>query len=381
MAIPVAVLLYGRTGIVTIPDVRVYEGEEHIADRTITRYPVESGSELVDHAIREPMQLVLRGFVSSSRGSGKSPEQFPGAVPGAAAPGPILNTGGAVSGELLPRSVWGQFLELLDGQDTVTITTNLGRYQNMALERVQTQLNATTGENLVFEARFREVQYASALAGLDEQVMAEDGVAADRGATQEGGQVAATAVSTAQPGSVSDFALGFTEGLSAEDRLTPIAAELLRECYEGGEIPLIANRLSIPNKSSNDTRFSVQLEGFDVRIRLRWVPGPPIGYWTISLDVGSRKLLSERTMIACERIMGPGNSSGLSGDFYAIRVRSAAAGTTVDQTTALISGDERVLPRFAWGLTAAGRGDYELYYVPDAETAGLGLAALLGGRS
>ena len=66
MALPVNAYLIGRTHVIALPNIRLYDEEEHLITRSVTRYPIEDGSNLIDHAIREPAEVTLRGFVAAS---------------------------------------------------------------------------------------------------------------------------------------------------------------------------------------------------------------------------------------------------------------------------------------------------------------------------
>ena len=373
MALPVNVLVISRTGtsIVEIPGVHVYDNERHRATRTVTQYPVESGAEIVDHAIRQPMEVTLRGFVSSSPvGQGRQ-----GAIPDPNTDPLDQARQQRLANRLLPRRAFGNLLRFLDNSEVVSITTNLGRYQNMVLESVETDQNADTGENLAFEARFRELQYASELTGLSEvTISATTGPAAARAPTQRGGYGAADPVSVPSPGSPIDLTL--SSPTVSGNQLTPSGLDQLRECYVDGDLPSVIYTIDIKRKSFNDTEFTVNLEGVDVEIRLRWNQVPPVPYWTFSMDVGSRRIVRNWVINPCTPLLNPGNGSGLSGNFYVVKLRDIAGGTRGNVPESVFEDAVNVLPRFAWGRTPSGLGEYGLFYVPRAGYTLIGSEAL-----
>lgn len=365
MALPVDVLFIGSTGILEVPNIHLFENERHVASRTVTQYPVESGAEIVDHAIRMPMEVTLRAFVSSTPlSAGRLPTDIDPQFARAGGPGRY--------NRLLPRTVWRELLTFLDQNEVVTVTTNLGRYTNMVVERAETEQNAGTGENLVAEIRFRELQYAAQLTGLGDGL---ENNALDRGETKNATQADVQEVvtggeeETEQSRDLSD-ALG--------EQITPFALEQLRECAaanprEGDfSLPMRIIRIGLANKSSNDARSTLTLEGRDYTIRVRYIPNGPIPYWTFQLDVGSRRVQNSRLINICTPILNPGNSSGLSGNFYVVKSRALPAidspsgpfrDRTLRETRRMIL-EADVVPRFGWGRSPTGRGWYDLYYVP-----------------
>ena len=203
-----------------------------------------------------------------------------------------------------------------------------------------------------FTTRFRELQYASALVGLTEGIEATTGPAAQRG----DGLVA---------GYVDPVEHGTPEELTGD----------LRDYYEPGTVPRHRIMLRIPGAGTrSEIEFNARLEFNDVRFVLRWKNGPPQGYWTIAIDIGGRRIISERGITPQWRIMGEGNDSGLSGDFYAFKVREDTRGQRVPINPLAAEGEG--LYRYSAFGTVISNGEYELFYVPAARLSGLDTLAL-----
>ena len=125
--------------------------ETHTASSTITDHPVEKGANIADHVRRQPDSIVINGVISNTS------TMFPNNIPGVAAIKTIANVLSNVSIDTAQTSYLA-LKELLNGKELITIVTTLRTYENMLLEELTVDRNASNGNALVFTARAREVR-------------------------------------------------------------------------------------------------------------------------------------------------------------------------------------------------------------------------------
>ena len=144
--------------------------EDHRLPASVTDYPVESGKSLSDNYVREPVEIVLEGIVSSVRAG--------------------VKTGDAAV-------VWDR-LDQLRGTTLCTVATHIRSYPNMAIVEVQTKREKGI-RNLLFKLSFREVLLAvSETASLVSSIVSASGPAANRTSTVAGGRRVAPVVAAPQ---------------------------------------------------------------------------------------------------------------------------------------------------------------------------------------
>jgi len=117
---------------------------------TVTSSPIEDGSSVDDHAVRDPDELTMEGFVSDH------PVEFLGGV----LRGEVA--GGAV-GELLgatPRSVSAYALlrKAVDDKALLTVLTRFRTYDDMLATNLEVQQAQEVGEALRFQLTLRHVR-------------------------------------------------------------------------------------------------------------------------------------------------------------------------------------------------------------------------------
>ena len=133
-----AFAIYSGTRVVALSShVDGFYAENHRARAMKTSYPVESGAEITDHAVREPTRLKLEGWVSNL-------------MPAAAATiGTPLQERGAAA--------WLEILNTLEAREPLTVVTALAVYQNMLLVSAEAPVDRSTGLALRFTLELEEV--------------------------------------------------------------------------------------------------------------------------------------------------------------------------------------------------------------------------------
>ena len=137
MVVPVertSALLRGQYGIVEFHSgakgiSRHVVGEEHESQLKLSTHPLESGSEIGDHASRQPARVTLRGWVTSAS-----------------------------------ETAWIELIAMQDRKELLTVVTQLGVYRRMLITKAYANLNERTGLNMPFEARLEEMLFGDAVA-------------------------------------------------------------------------------------------------------------------------------------------------------------------------------------------------------------------------
>lgn len=141
--------------------------EEHLLEMATTENPIESGSTLTDHAVRRRERLTLTGWVA---------DLLPAA-------GNERATGAHRAAE-----AWARIATMFRERQPVTVHTELRTYQNMLITRATAPVDVGTGRSLRFELRLAELLFADTeLLRLAPDTVSEDGPAADRVSTVDGG--------------------------------------------------------------------------------------------------------------------------------------------------------------------------------------------------
>lgn len=113
-----------------------YLGEEHEIRVTVTRFPLESGAQLMDHAVHEPDLLKLSGWTS---------DLFP-------------SDPANISDADRPARAWAEIRRMADERTPLQVVTILGVYNSMVLTRATAPVGTRTGRGLLFTLEFSEVQ-------------------------------------------------------------------------------------------------------------------------------------------------------------------------------------------------------------------------------
>ena len=179
---PVLVYSAGRNTEIMELDVSVdgYTREQHTQEMEVSRYPVEEGALITDHAVRRPAKLKLQGWVT---------QQTRLAVTGSVAESDLALSSAR------PSLAWRSFLNLFDGQTLLHVGTLLRSYERMLPTKLEASLDQSTGVNLPFRVEMQEVLSPVSAAGRS-VVNAATGPAAQRPTPTERGQVATTSEGT-----------------------------------------------------------------------------------------------------------------------------------------------------------------------------------------
>ncbi len=124
--------------------------EIHSASADITEFPVEDGSLITDHINKRPDVVQIEGYVSNTPIKGFT--NFFGAAP----IGSLANLTIGVSNDLA-KTAYDKLLEIVEGNELITIVTTLRTYENMAIESFIVNRSASDGDVLHFTAVARQI--------------------------------------------------------------------------------------------------------------------------------------------------------------------------------------------------------------------------------
>lgn len=125
-------------------DAALTEGHKYSAQ--LTKYPVESGSQIADNVTKDPTVVTIEGIVSDTPlGNALQARQSAQSNPDA-------------TFEFLPSDEALAVLErIYDDEEPVTVETSLKRYENMVLIDLDIPVDGETGDALRFTATFEQV--------------------------------------------------------------------------------------------------------------------------------------------------------------------------------------------------------------------------------
>ena len=118
--------------------------EDYTFDSDVTDFPVESGSSIVDNIRPKPIVVRIEGIVSNTPiGNVAQARQ---------------NAGNGGNGATPPSDqAYDVLLKIRDAREPVTITTSLRTYENMALQSLSMPRATGRGDELRFNATFKQV--------------------------------------------------------------------------------------------------------------------------------------------------------------------------------------------------------------------------------
>lgn len=207
-------IVESRTSIVGLSvDVDGYPTEQHELRADITTYPIETGADLVDHAVDQPDKLVLTGWASSAIQLSFATE---------------LDTDVD-----LPRRIWYALDQMKRRRELVTVHTVLGTYDNMIIRKLSANIDVTTGQNLPFTAEFQEVLLREDLGSFADP-SSTSGPAVNRQALQRRGQQMPT---TALEQQLEDTLAEIEANEARDAELNARLEELQGQIEGGGETP------------------------------------------------------------------------------------------------------------------------------------------------
>jgi len=162
--------------------------ESHEFNNQVTQFPIENGSVISDHVIRQPHVLTIEGFVTNS------PVSLLG--------GALSSISGAVGTGTRTESAFDKLIQLQNGKynpvtklfdrKTFDVVTGLTVYTDMVMVSITFPRNGQTGEALNFSAKLQSIQVAKSEVSKVQNV--KSGVANQAQATAAtGSQTAAAA--------------------------------------------------------------------------------------------------------------------------------------------------------------------------------------------
>ncbi|MYD94840.1 MAG: hypothetical protein F4Y02_14370 [Chloroflexi bacterium] len=115
-----------------------YLSEDHEIAVDVTRFPVESGATLGDHAVKRPDRLRLVGWTS---------DLYP-------------SDAANISETDRPAQAWAEIRRLAAAREPLEVVTILGVYEDMLIVRATAPVSMQTARGLLFTVEFEEVQTA-----------------------------------------------------------------------------------------------------------------------------------------------------------------------------------------------------------------------------
>ncbi len=168
---PPLTIQYSAGGSVrSLIQVEVTRNETYTMASAATKHPVEDGSEISDHIIKNGRKLAIAGTVSdtpitlSQAALGDIAGVVGSAIKGAA--GTVATAGTiALGGRLLnatagkpSKTAFDIFNEIYEEQPLLTIVTGLTTWTNMVMESFSADRNPANANALVFSAEFSEIK-------------------------------------------------------------------------------------------------------------------------------------------------------------------------------------------------------------------------------
>jgi hypothetical protein len=182
--------------------------ESHEFNNQVTQFPVENGSTIADHVIRQPHVLTIEGFVTNS------PVSLLG--------GALSSISGAVGSGTRTESNFTKLIELQNGKynpttkrfdrKTFDVVTGLTVYTDMVMVSITFPRNGQTGDALNFNAKLQSIQVSKSEVSKVSNV--KSGVANQAQATAATGTQTAAAATLPQKSALLKIAtpiLGLSE--------------------------------------------------------------------------------------------------------------------------------------------------------------------------
>ena len=163
--------IIGRTRIELLGNViDGFLSDDHQIQIDTTQFPVQSGGNLVDHAVVRPEVLNLTGFVSNV----------------------FASAGVNVSTSLIerPGQAWAAMREQAYSREVLVVDTPLRIYEDMLIIGLSATQDENTGRGLIFRLSLREVQFRTLQEAGGAGIVAAPGSAqADRTISFDAGRV------------------------------------------------------------------------------------------------------------------------------------------------------------------------------------------------
>ena len=132
-----------------------YLTDDHQLTVDHTSYPVQTGGDLVDHAVVRPERYTVVGFVSNLFAT--------------------VGVNASLPARQRPRVAWERLREVLRAREPMKITTPLRDYEDMLMASLSAKQDENTGRALLFNIAFTEIQFRDVLETAGSGVTAAPG--------------------------------------------------------------------------------------------------------------------------------------------------------------------------------------------------------------
>lgn len=129
--------------------------ETHTATSTVTKHPVESGSNITDHIRPDPVQLSITGIVSDTPIGAREVQR---AIEIGGVSVQIKQQETPTSPTGFGRAAWSKLDAMRLAAKPVTVLTRDKKYESMAIVSLTVPKEAKTGGALYFTAQFEQVR-------------------------------------------------------------------------------------------------------------------------------------------------------------------------------------------------------------------------------
>jgi hypothetical protein len=135
--------------------------ERHTRKVIITKHPIEVGAKPSDHAELEPKQYVLEGVFSGTPLEEQDQQTRGLAGSYSFADGQLIASPDATALEssTFYKDIFDSLNALLEARETMTILTELQKYENMMMLTLDVPRDAATGIAVRFSATFEEMRF------------------------------------------------------------------------------------------------------------------------------------------------------------------------------------------------------------------------------
>lgn len=110
--------------------------ENHELQAEVPEHSVEEGTNVADHVRVKPRQLVIEGIVSHTPIEGAPDES-------------------------LAAKTWGQFKQMQEHAELISVFTEIDQYSNMVVQSVTSTRNSENAEGLQFTITLRQIRVVS----------------------------------------------------------------------------------------------------------------------------------------------------------------------------------------------------------------------------
>jgi len=121
-----------------------------------TSNPVESGRDITDHVIINPIKLVLEGVISDAQLGAAGIANITNTIGGVFDQSGIFGSS-TIGGQTRSQQLYGELVTKLQQRQLLTITTKLKEYDNLVFESISVDQDKDTSQSVFFTATFAEV--------------------------------------------------------------------------------------------------------------------------------------------------------------------------------------------------------------------------------